>query len=114
VVVNLAIGCQSILVLTGRKHPDISSGMSLQLREHRHTDGRYTFIVSDGDRTVLKARPVISGGYIVRGYGVSLLDKHPNPTHPNSFGIIDPERAHCKNISHVRRLVNRFMKVEGA
>lgn len=85
----------------------------MKIIEHYHADRRITTLLFDGDRLVVKARPVVSGGYLIVGYGLCLLDKKPDPTVPGPLGFVNPTMMHVSSpgaAAKVRRLVQRLAK----
>lgn len=80
----------------------------MKLIEHRYADRRLHLGLHDGARLVAQARAVGSGGYVVRAYGVCLLEKDGGPLARNVAGTTDPERAYCPTARAARRLLRRL------
>lgn len=78
----------------------------MTLTEHRYPDRRIAIVLHDGRRLVAKISPLGIGGYMVRGYGLSLLDKKPYPQHRDGWGIINPSLYHAKTVREARRMIN--------
>ncbi len=75
--------------------------------EHKWSNGKASIVVRDGKRLVLKARPVrVTGGYIIKGFGLCLLDKKPHPAAPNRAGYVNPQMMEARTLREVRRIIN--------
>lgn len=82
---------------------------SMELHEHKFGGGRFAIVLMDGRRMVAKARPV-TGGYLIKGYAISLLDKKPHPMTPNKIGIPSPNMFVVKTARQARRAMQRLLR----
>lgn len=84
----------------------------IKVTEHKFGGGISGIMAMEGKRPIVRARRAGAGGWIIRGFGLCLLDKRPHPAAPGVAGIVDPSRMWVRDIRTARKIVSGI--AEGA